>query len=155
MSAGRPLTLTPEIQAQIVKKVRDGNFRETAASAVGIDARTLRTWMKRGWHGEEPFASLCAAMDKAEAESEAEDIGRIRRAGKEDWRAIAWRRERMSSRWQLRLRVEVNKELDAFLDALRAELDPATYERVLAIASRGTGGAAAIAAPSGDADPTE
>lgn len=142
----RPTDLTPDVHARIVETVRQGNFRETAAAAAGVDVRTMRRWLYRGAQGEAPYAAFSADLDAAEAESEVADISAI--ASADDWKAIAWRRERMSNRWQLRLRVEVTKELDSLLDALEAEFanEPGIYERILAIAAGTTGSSAARAA---------
>ena len=138
----RPTDLTPDVHARIVETVRLGNFRETAAAAAGVDVRTMRRWLYRGAQGEAPYAAFSADLDAAEAASEIADIGAI--AAADDWKAIAWRRERMSNRWQLRLRVEVTKELDSLLDSLEAEFanEPGIYERILAIAA-GSAGAGA------------
>lgn len=138
-----PILLTPEVHAKIVATVRAGNFRETAAAAAGVDARSLRRWLVRGAKGEHPFAQFSADLDAAEAAAEVDDIAAIKAA--DDWKAIAWRRERMSNRWQLRLRVELTKELDALLDALEVEFanEPGIYERILAVSAGSVGGRAA------------
>jgi hypothetical protein len=149
----RPTDLTPDVHARIVETVRLGNFRETAAAAAGVDVRTMRRWLYRGAQGEAPYAAFSADLDAAEAASEIADIGAI--AAADDWKAIAWRRERMSNRWQLRLRVEVTKELDSLLDSLEAEFanEPGIYERILAIAAGSAGaGAAREASGHGPAD---
>lgn len=147
----RPTDLTPTVHEKIVETVRQGNFRETAAAAAGITSRTLRSWMVRGAKGEQPFAQFCDDVEAAEAESEVKDINAITMA--DDWKAIAWRRERMSSRWQLRLRVELTRELDALLDALEAEFanEPEVYDRILAV-SAGTLGGGETRAPRGVGD---
>lgn len=141
----RPTDLTPDVHAKIVEVVRQGNFRETAAAAAGIDARTMRRWLYRGAQGEQPYRDFSEALDQAEAESEVADIGAIAAAAVDDWKSIAWRRERMSNRWQLRLRVELTKELDTLLDALEGEFanEPGIYERILAVAAGTAGGDAA------------
>jgi hypothetical protein len=91
-----PHKLTIEAHERIVSLLRAGNFRETAAAAAGIDARTLRNWLKRGADGEEPFAAFAADLDAAEAQAEARDVATIAKAASDDWKAAAWRLERKS-----------------------------------------------------------
>lgn len=45
---GRPSKLTPELTAEVVYLVLEGNYLETAAQAVGISVRTLHNWRARG-----------------------------------------------------------------------------------------------------------
>lgn len=150
----RPTELTPDVHRKIVEAVRNGNFRETAAMAAGVTARTMRSWLARGARGEQPFADFADDVEQAEAQSEMDDIAVVAAAAsgdRGDWKAIAWRRERMSSRWQLRLRVELTKELDALLDALEVEFakEPHVVERILSVAAGSLGGGPARA-PRGD-----
>lgn len=85
--------LTPEIHARICALLRTGNYRETAAAAAGITARSLRNWLHRGADGVEPFAAFAAECAVAEAEGELRDVELIGRAADQDWRAAAWRLE--------------------------------------------------------------
>lgn len=148
---GRPRELTPDVQAKIVAALEDGNFRETAAMAAGVNAQTLRRWLKLGAHGEEPYASFAAACDAAEATAEASDIRDIGRAGREDWKALAWRQERKaSSRWGLRVKLEVDQELSTFLDRLEKHLPPDLFQLVLTVATGEAGEAAPLALGLGD-----
>lgn len=96
----RPIKLTPEVHERICALVRAGNFRETASAAAGIDARTLRNWLRRGAEGEEPFATFSTDLDEAETVAEARNVAIIGAAAKDDWRAAAWWLERKASaRW--------------------------------------------------------
>ena len=96
----KTLKLTRDVHKKIVAIVRVGNCRETAAAAAGINARTLRRWLRRGADGEEPYESFAEAVDEAEAYAEARDLRVIVEAGKTDWRAAAWRLERRGgARW--------------------------------------------------------
>src|ERR1044072_1100662 len=87
---GRKTKLTPEVGEKIVKLISAGNYRETACAAAGIDARTLRNWLKWGAEGTEPYATLSAEMEEAEGSAEARHVLTLVSASKEDWRAAAW-----------------------------------------------------------------
>lgn len=128
----RPTKLSKETSDKILASVRAGNFKETASVAAGIDPRTLRNWMYRGAKGEQPYADFLADLEEAEAKSEERDVLRIGLAGKDDWKALAWRLERKNpKKWGFRVRVEVREELEAFLDGLSQRLPPDVYEQVL------------------------
>ncbi len=139
------LGLTPETRAKVLRLVRAGNYRETAAAACGIHANTLRVWMRRGAlfakHGrpeDEVYAHFNDEMELAEADAETKDSMRIGRAaidtpvGRGDWRAVAWRLERMHpKKWGYRVRIEVVEELEIFMAKLQRNLPPEIYEQVL------------------------
>ncbi len=104
---GRPTSLTPEVSAKICKLLRAGNFRETACAAAGVDARSLRNWLKRGAAGEEPFRKFSEDLDEAEAAAEGTLVVKIQKGALEDWRAAAWLLERRGSkRWGYKAQVE-------------------------------------------------
>ncbi|MEZ4376226.1 MAG: hypothetical protein R3B07_35810 [Polyangiaceae bacterium] len=104
---GRKSKYTPEIHQRMVVMLRVGNFRETAAAACGIAARTMRDWLKRGAADEEPFATFADDCLAAEAEAEARGVAAIAKAGEKDWRALAWILERRSAkRWLISTKLE-------------------------------------------------
>ncbi len=107
MTIGRPTSLTPEVGAKICALLQRGNFRETACAAAGVDARTMRNWLKRGAKGEEPFREFADALDLAEGEAEDALIVRINNGALDDWKAAAWLLERRGSkRWGYKATVE-------------------------------------------------
>jgi hypothetical protein len=96
----RPAKLTPEIEYQICQLVRAGNSVEIAASASGISAPTYYRWMERGIREQSgPYADFREAVDRARAEVEGRLVAGDQ-ASANDWRASAWRLERMRpERW--------------------------------------------------------
>lgn len=112
---GRPSKLTPEIQEEIVKVVKSGNYIETACAFVGINKSTLYDWMKRGAReierldnnakakpkkSEVPYVEFSNAIKSAMAQSEIRDVAIIGKAAATNWQAAAWRLERKHpSRW--------------------------------------------------------
>ncbi len=85
---------TPELQEKLLSLIRAGNYVEVAARAVGISSPTYYSWLSRGGQGEEPFAELARAIEKAAAEAEARDFTLIGRHAEKQWQAAAWRLER-------------------------------------------------------------
>lgn len=112
---GRPTKLTPELQDEIVKVIRAGNYIETAAAYVGLSKNTIYDWMKRGAREKQrialeprkkpskkelPYLEFSDAIQKALAHSEVRDVAIIGKAAEENWQAAAWRLERkFPDRW--------------------------------------------------------
>ena len=96
---------------RVVEILRSGNYREVAARASGITPATLYDYLARGRKDraesrKSVFSEFLEAVEKAEADSEAEDIAAIKLAGQRDWHARAWLRERKEpEKWALRTRV--------------------------------------------------
>lgn len=87
--------LGPDLIGYLAGLVRAGNLIEVAASMAGVTPRQLADWRRRGRHDlkngiESVYADLIANLDAAQAESEAEALAEIRRAGQKDWRASTW-----------------------------------------------------------------
>ncbi len=126
--AGRPTSLTPDVQAIVVEAIGRGLYRETAAQLAGVVRKTLWNWEQRGEAGEEPYAEFFHAIKKAEAQAESDVIDGVR-AGCEGWQSKAWIAERRwPSRWSGRVRVTVNDHVDALTAKLRS--DPELHRKV-------------------------
>lgn len=136
--AGRPTSLTPALQAVIVRHIEAGNYRATAAAAAGVHRNRMSEWEKRGEAGEEPYAGFACALQKAEAEAEIGLLAEIRAArpgatgisGADVWQAKAWMLERrFAARWCARVRQQVAEHVDALTEKLKA--DPELHRRVV------------------------
>jgi len=162
---GRPAKLTPEIQEEICRVIRAGNYIETAAVYAGIEKKTLYNWMKRGREelerlknnpkarmrkSEAPYVEFLHAVKKALAEAEVRDVAIIGKAAQECWQAAAWRLERrFPERWGRRLDVkqEVQGQVKIEHDIVRkivedpeaSELAFKLFERVVQNESGGDG----------------
>lgn len=93
---------TPELVEQLTKYLRLGNYIATAARAVGITPLVFQTWHRLGSGVDaiEPYVSFRADVDKAIAEGEALNVGRVAQAARENWQAAAWLLERQHpERW--------------------------------------------------------
>ena len=127
--AGRPTSLTPEVERAVCAALRGGNYRETAAQAAGLHRNSLRNWLQRGEQGEEPYASFLCAVEKAEAAGERKLLREIRK-GCDGWQARSWILERRwPSRWSGRVRVTVSDHVDQLTAKLKS--DPELHQRVM------------------------
>jgi len=104
--------LSNELGAFIAGLVRAGNMPEVACNIAGVSPYQRRQWFKRGRAdrtANKPslYADFVAAVERAEAECEAEDIARLRKHGQTVWTAIAWRLERQyPDRYAQRKRID-------------------------------------------------
>lgn len=103
MPAGRPTKLTPELQEEIVRYLRLGNYVETVCAIVGINKSTFYDWLKQGARAKRStnkMAQFSNAVKAAMALGEAADLAVIQRASARSWQAAAWRLERRyPGRW--------------------------------------------------------
>lgn len=92
--------LTDELRDALLRAIRRGAPSDVAAAVAGVSLRTWQRWKQQGRAGLEPYASLYADVERAEAVQEAGYVSRIRVAGKSDWKADAWLLERgKPQRW--------------------------------------------------------
>ena len=132
---GRPTSLTPEVERKICASLRAGNYRETAAAAGDVDARSVRRWLERGEQGEEPFAAFLSAVQKAEAAAERRLLRAIRK-GVDNWQSKAWIMERRwPAKWGGRVRVTVSEERESLL--AKVQRDPELHERLRNVLGEG------------------
>jgi len=117
--AGRPSKLTPELQAEIVKLLSEGNFVETVCDYVGLSKNTFYDWVRRGergWQSDiEPvnFVEFSDAIKKAMAEVEKSTLIELR-AGPLNWQAKAWWLERRHpDKWGNRQKVDLTHKVVA------------------------------------------
>jgi transposase len=105
----RPSKLTPEVQAEIVRRVLVGAPYETACQAVGIDYFTFRRWMQAGEKARTgKYREFCEAVKRAESTCKANMAAVIARAANDgDWRAAeAYLKRRDRANWGDQVAVE-------------------------------------------------
>lgn len=132
---GRVL-LSPEMHAEIVRLLEEGNYRETVASAVGVAYSTLIGWIKDAEAQQEdsPFWELYCDVVKAEAEAECKLVRVARDATHEDGKfAIALLERRYPRRWGKIVRQEIGGEGGG---PLRVDVRGVFEERLNKIAGR-------------------
>lgn len=104
--------LSTELIAYMAGLVRAGNMTDVACQMAGISPRQKSQWYKRGRNDrqegkESLYSDFVAALERAEAECEAEDIALLRKHGRQTWTALAWRLERQQpDRYAQRKRID-------------------------------------------------
>jgi hypothetical protein len=173
MPQGRRTKLTPTVQETIVQTLNDGSYFEVACQAAGISVTTGKEWLQRG-RGEHPtrpktnaFAAFAAAVEKAQAQEEAQTIARIKQAGRggvliyektttsrngqvvterrysePQWTADAWRMERKHApRWAKRERYDlhllIQREAEQLAQAYGLTAEEIIAEAEAILAERG------------------
>jgi hypothetical protein len=94
---GRKSRLTPEVQAAIVAGIEAGLPKAHAAYRASVSAVAVDKWIERGEKDEpdEPYTSFAMAVRQAQAVDVARSVSAIVTAEPDDWKAAAWRLERM------------------------------------------------------------
>jgi len=88
--AGRPTSLTEELQTRVCDALRCGLEVEDACKLEGIGLSTYFEWRKRGAAGEEPYASFFQATEEAYLRVDLVLSGSILKAAEKNWKAAAW-----------------------------------------------------------------
>jgi hypothetical protein len=81
-SEGTRTKLTPKMHEALVAAAKKGLGRRETALLVGLNPSVLWRWGKYASEGREPFASLIADMEEAEAALEAEMVGLVHDAAR-------------------------------------------------------------------------
>lgn len=115
---------TQELQDKLIKMIQAGNYAEVSARACGISSPTFYSWLSRAGQGEEPFAELARAIEKATAEAEARDFTLIGHHATKQWQAAAWRLERkLPQRYGRKDSLEVTGDEAKPLSVVAARVD--------------------------------
>jgi transposase-like protein len=139
-----PKPPTEEVKNRIIELLAAGNYRITAAGAVGISKKTLWSWLQigkkapSGWEHE-----FYTAVVKAEKQAEIAHVQLISEAAKTDARHSQWwLGHKLPKRWSESRRVvveaaeRVQKDLTKFLDRLEKALPADQFEAALGIAAK-------------------
>jgi transposase-like protein len=90
----RPSSLTPERTREVEARLAGGASIKSAAEAVGVNPRTLGRWLAEGRVQRRSLRLVGGqATDEPDVggqEFEKALVTGILRAGREDWRALAW-----------------------------------------------------------------
>lgn len=106
----RPQALTPEVQAEIVKALTEGNYLSTACEAAGITYAAFWHWRKR-WEDGDPTAQVYAdffdAVKRAIGVAERNLLNTVGQ-GAMGWQGSAWILERrFRKRWGKKVVYEI------------------------------------------------
>ena len=146
---GRPSKLTPETKQRLLTAIRRGAHLDVSCQAAGVGYSTVRDWIAIG-EGRHPrkkptkeYKEFSEEITRAIADSEMTLLTTIRQAAQVDAVHARWILERrFPDRWANTQRIEVKvqerleAELEGIYDSLEGELDPDTYETVLAAIAR-------------------
>jgi len=116
--------LTPELQAEMVALLEEGNYVATACAKVGISRETYYAWLRdaKALDASEAVKSFAAAVTEASATGEAELVKIIRASALEDWRAAAFLIERRHpKRWNERKETKLSGSVGVNGEATPAE----------------------------------
>ena len=152
----------PSIRARIVEMVRRGNYVSTAAESCGVNANTLKTWLKRGqdvrsrWEDGEPidradeiYAEFHAEVTQARALSEQDQVAAL--VDSDDTRCAQWLLERKyPKKWGATLSIASESEMARFLRRIEEFLPKDLYERVLVVAAEVSADERSAEAPGSD-----
>jgi CRP-like cAMP-binding protein len=82
-----PTKFSPFVERAILSSLRAGATRTAASEAAGIHRDTFREWARAN-------SAFSAAVEKAEAQAEANAVRVVRTAMADHWQAAAWWLER-------------------------------------------------------------
>jgi len=112
--AGRKTKLTPELQEEVVKRIRAGNYIQVSCEAVGIGVSTYFEWLKKGEEGKKPYTEFTEAIKKAESEAQVNYVATVASHATDQWQAAAWCLERrFPDKWGRRDRLDIKGEITA------------------------------------------
>jgi hypothetical protein len=77
----KAIEFSEDVAAEVIRILRAGNCRDTAAASVGVLSDTFRKWLRWGAQGEAPYAQFVIDCRKAEADAEVDIIQGIRKSG--------------------------------------------------------------------------
>lgn len=128
--------MTPETCERLYNLIASGVSVEAASFLCGLNDQTVFSWVRRGRVSTEPaYVDFYNGYMKAKAACQAKAIQQITRAGDKDWRAAAWKLERLFPELfseRVTITIEEREKLgDELLERLHAKLDEPTYQRVL------------------------
>lgn len=96
MAKSHTTLLTPAVKTTICRALSAANTVTTACALAGIGERTFHDWMQRGEREDRgEFHAFFAAVSRARAKAKAALVRRIVAAAQRDWRAAAWKLERL------------------------------------------------------------
>jgi hypothetical protein len=135
----RPPKLDDKLTEKVCTYIKAGSFLETACPAAGINSRTLRLWMAEAARNRSEgratrYTKFADAVERALAEAEVRDAAEITKAGKGDWRALAWIMERKyRARWGFKqeITVKMQQEVERILDVIQGVVDGPTFEAIV------------------------
>lgn len=117
----KPRALTPQVQADIIKYLAEGNYFTTACLAAGVTRYCVFYWQKLWESGHESarvYDDFFNALARAQAIAEVNAVKAISE-GKPGWQGPAWLIERRHpKRWNRKQHVDVTSDGKAMKSAV-------------------------------------
>ena len=128
-----PAKYTRAVHDSIVASIKQFNRPLVAAQIAGISSTTFHHWMRLGKEGNPHLWEFADDVEQAMAFAEGKAIEKVVAAAAEDPENFKWWLERSRPEaYSKDVAARVNGELENFVKRLEIQLDPATFERVLA-----------------------
>ncbi len=139
--AKAPTKCTPELTADIVADLKEGMLLQPVCIAHGMSKAAVYLWQQKGAAGEEPYATWYAAITQASARGEV-DLGKRALQGDQKGEAngrsasaAKWLTSTHGKRYNPKITVQIERELDVLLDVLAKVLPDELYAECLAALS--------------------
>lgn len=150
----RPTKYTQSLHERFVTRLRQYGFLEHACSYVGISEGTAYSWLERGANGDERYASFYEDVRKVRAELEGALVDRIQSDDeREDWKAAAWRLERLfPKRYGLAAKEQrqLQEGMQQMLELVRGDMTEDAYGQLISALARHAGFAGVVTASVAD-----
>ena len=138
---GRPTKCTDKLIADITALIRDGNYIEVSALAVGITERCYYKWVVKGTEREEQginpeddiYVRFVQACKKAHSEAETRLMSELNSPDTKNWQRLAWILERTrAKRYAQRQEIQVSSSKTGVLELPEGEDSYAEWQKALA-----------------------
>lgn len=136
---GRPDKLTPEVEEEIIRRLKEGAYRWVAARMAGVTTKTFLNWLERGAKAEgtkdRKYRLFLEKVEKTEAEVLHNGSLMMRAWARKDWKALAWWLEHrfpkdFGMKLQILLQEEREKDVSKLIQVVKNVCDPDTVARV-------------------------
>ena len=97
---GRPTICTPEVIEAVREAMEMGATQTIAQDYAGISSTAWHEWMAKGATGQQPYADFAAAVKASKGKGAIRNLGIIKDAAPNDWKAAAWMLERVHNYWK-------------------------------------------------------
>ena len=131
MVGGRPTKFTKDRCNKILKYIREGNFKHTAARRAGVHKDTLNEWINKGNAAKSgKYAEFSAAVLEAEAEAETNAVAKIHvKMNDSSIPAILDYMRRRFPDWNVTDKAEIKQEIKEDVDTIDARVNEYFAER--------------------------
>jgi len=129
-----PRKYTRAVHERICEELRKGQRAQGACARAGITTSTFHEWMRRGKEGDPWLREFFEDVEIAFNEAEAKAVDVVVKAMDDDPEHAEWFLERArADGYSKQVKTAVEGQIRDFMMRLEKALDPATFEKVLAV----------------------